>query len=335
MQVAEGYAPYHGNRSLTDAIQTLMQDRPAGADGAPFPPTVQWAFKPMEDPAAAARYTWQLAHEHYENFTVVSWLVPRSMRQDFCNIYAFCRTADDLGDEVGDRARALECLADFRRQTIDCFAGSTQTAIFTALSATIKRHDLPIKPFLDLISAFEQDQQLTRYPDYPTLLDYCRRSANPVGHLVLYLSGYRDAERQDLADKTCTALQLANFWQDVRRDMLDRDRIYLPADAMVRHGVAEADIRSGRCTAGFREMLREEVVRCRELFHQGEALLDKVASPWREQISLFGQGGMAVLAAIERQNYDTLSSRPVVRRRTKLRLVLRALLTMGKVNLHR
>ncbi len=300
-----------------------------------FPPTVEWAFKPMDDPSAAQAYTWRLAHKHYENFTVVSWLVPRRLRQDFCNIYAFCRTADDLGDEVGDRDLALEYLAEFRRQTLECFAGAPTTAIFTALATTIKRFDIPSKPFLDLILAFEQDQRVTRYPDFPMVLDYCSRSANPVGHLVLYLSGYRDAKRQILADHTCTALQLANFWQDVRRDLLERDRIYLPADSMARFGVTQDDIQLGRCTDGFRNLLRFEVGRCREFFHQGEALLGWVASPWREQISLFSRGGLAVLAAIERQNYDTLTSRPVVGRRTKWMLMLGALLTMGKVSLSR
>ena len=302
---------------MVNALHPVAFDAAVAPGAGPFPPTVEWAFKPMDDAAAAQAYTWRLAHEHYENFTVVSWLVPRRLRQDFCNIYAFCRTADDLGDEVGNRELALQYLAEFRRQTLECFAGSTGTAIFTALAVTIKRFDIPAKPFLDLISAFEQDQRLIRYPDFPTVLDYCTRSANPVGHLVLYLSGYRDEQRQALADKTCTALQLANFWQDVRRDLLERDRIYLPADSMARYGVTENDIRLGRCTPGFREMLRFEVDRCRELFQQGEALLDLVASPWRQQISLFGRGGMAVLAAIERQNYDTLTSRPVVGWRTK------------------
>jgi squalene synthase HpnC len=320
---------------LVNATQQADQQVLHAADGQAFPKTVEWAFKAIDDVAAAEAYTWRLAHQHYENFTVVSRLVPRRLRQDFCNIYAFCRTADDLGDEVGNRNLALNYLAQFRQQTLDCFAGTTGTAVFTALSATIKRFDLPSRPFLDLISAFEQDQRLTRYPDFPTVLDYCTRSANPVGHLVLYLSGYRDAQRQMLADKTCTALQLANFWQDVRRDLLERDRIYLPADSMARFGVTEEDIRIGRCTDGFRQMLRFEVQRCREFFQQGEALLDLVASPWREQISLFGRGGRAVLAAIERQNYDTLSSRPVVRGRTKWALMLSALLTMGKASLSR
>ncbi len=255
--------------------------------------------------------------------------MPRRLRQDFCNIYAFCRTADDLGDEVGDKSLALKYLADFRSQTLACYQGRTDTAVFTALKSTIDQFQIPIKPFIDLIDAFEQDQRITRYPDFPSVLDYCTRSANPVGHLVLYLSGYRDAERQALADKTCTALQLANFWQDIRRDMLERDRIYLPADSMARFSVSPQDIALGRCTPGFREMLHFEVDRCATLFEQGNALLPMIKSPLRQQISLFGSGGKAVLAAIRRQNYDTLSRRPVVSRGAKFRLFIRALSAMG------
>lgn len=289
------------------------------------PPTVHWAFAPMTDPAEACRYTWRLAHEHYENFTVVSRLVPRNLRQDFCNIYAFCRTADDLGDEVGNTELALKFLADFRQQTEACYAGQSHTAVFTALSQTIRRHDIPIQPFLDLISAFEQDQHMPRYETFDQVLDYCRRSADPVGRLVLYLAGYRDPRRQTLSDKTCTALQLANFWQDVRRDILQRNRIYLPMESMRKFNVTQQQIQDGRCDDNYRALLKFEVDRCQALFNEGHALLPLIHRRLRSQISLFSRGGEAVLAAIRKQNYDTLSHRPALSKMRKLGLMGRAM----------
>ncbi|EQD44589.1 squalene/phytoene synthase, partial [mine drainage metagenome] len=169
-------------------------------------------------------------------------------------IYAFCRTADDLGDEVGDTQLALRYLSDFRQQAEECYVGRTRTAVFIALSETIKRHDIPKQPFLDLLSAFEQDQRVNRYETFEQVVDYCTRSADPVGRLVLYLAGYRDQQRQKLSDKTCTALQLANFWQDVRRDILERDRIYLPADSMRKFNVDEKQIRNGHCDENYRAL---------------------------------------------------------------------------------
>jgi squalene synthase HpnC len=288
------------------------------------PTTVHWAFAPMTDIAEAREYTWRLAHEHYENFTVVSRLVPQALRQDFCNIYAFCRTADDLGDEVGNTQLALQYLDDFRRQTEDCYAGTTKTAVFTALSETIKKHDIPKQPFLDLISAFQQDQHVNRYESFSQVVDYCTRSADPVGRLVLYLAGYRDPQRQSLSDKTCTALQLANFWQDVRRDIIERDRIYLPAQSMRRFNVDEQQIRAGRCDDNYRALLKFEVDRCQSLFDEGLALLPLIHRQLRSQISLFSRGGQAVLAAIRRQNYDTLSHRPSLSKAQKMGLMMRA-----------
>jgi squalene synthase HpnC len=280
----------------------------------------------MTDSATARQYTWQLAHEHYENFTVVSHLVPKVLRQDFCNIYAFCRTADDLGDEVGDSGLALQYLADFRQQTEQCYCGETRTAVFTALSETIKKHDIPKQPFLDLISAFEQDQRINRYETFEQVVDYCTRSADPVGRLVLYLAGYRDQQRQNLSDKTCTALQLANFWQDVRRDIIQRDRIYLPAQCMRRFHVDEKQIRDGRCDDNYRALLKFEVDRCQALFDEGHALLPLIHRQLRSQISLFSRGGQAVLAAIRQQNYDTLSHRPSLSKTQKFALMGRAVM---------
>jgi len=278
-----------------------------------------------EDVASAQEQTRRLAENHYENFSVVSILLPRHLRQDFSNVYAFCRVADDLGDETGDRQESLRLLGDFRKQTLECFAGRAATPVFVALSQTIARHDLPAQPFLDLIDAFEQDQRVSRYQSYDQVLDYCRRSANPVGRLVLYLCGYRDVKRQELSDCTCTALQLANFWQDVRRDILERDRIYLPADSLARFGVTEEQIVNGRCDENYRALIRFEVDQTAEMFARGAALLGMLRPSVRMQVALFGKGGRAVLSAIRRQNYDTLSRRPALSKWQKGQLVFSTL----------
>jgi squalene synthase HpnC len=306
----------------------ISSDAPAAAYAAPstlVPPTVRAAFEPCTDLAAAETYTRQLAHTHYENFSVVSVLLPRHLRQDFCNVYAFCRTADDLADEVNDRSRASELLARFRAATEACYRGETSTPIFVALEGTIRRHDIPIDPFLDLIDAFEQDQRVDRYATFEDVIDYCRRSANPVGRLVLYMCGYRDAQRQRLSDQTCTALQLANFWQDVRRDILDRNRIYLPLDSRQKFGVTEEQIREGRFDDNYRRLIEFEVERTEAMFARGDELLPLLRPAVRHQIALFGKGGRAVLRAIRRRNYDTLTSRPVLSKMQKGRLVLSAL----------
>lgn len=300
----------------SDAAGTAWTERPGQ-----WPATVRAAFQPVSDLAAAETYTRQLAHTHYENFSVVSVLLPRHLRQDFCNVYAFCRIADDLGDEVGDRQKATEFLEAFKEQTRACYAGESRTAVFVAIKGTIARHDIPITPFLDLIDAFEQDQRIDRYETFEQVVDYCTRSANPVGRLVLYMCGYRDEQRQLLSDATCTALQLANFWQDVRRDILERDRVYLPLDSRKRFGVTEEQIREGRCDENFRALIRFEVERTEALFKQGDALLPLLDRSVRSQIALFGKGGRAVLSAIRRQNYDTLSRRPSLSGLQKARLI--------------
>jgi squalene synthase HpnC len=287
------------------------------------------ALAAARDIATAEEITRQLAHGHYENFSVVSMLVPRRLRQDFCNIYAFCRTADDLGDELGSRERAAAALNQFREQTHACFAGAADSALFAALQPTIRKHDLPIQPFLDLIDAFQQDQRVTRYDTFQQLADYCRRSANPVGRLVLLLFGYRDQQRFALSDLTCTALQLANFWQDVRRDYLDLDRIYLPRESMQKFGVTERQlgeqIRASRCDEPTRRLIEHEVHRTAELFDRGDALLPLLSAGVRAHVQLFAAGGRAVLNSIRRQNFDTLTRRPSLGKRQKAKLMVRAL----------
>src|SRR2546429_2482683 len=200
--------------------------------------------------SVAQEYCRQLARTHYENFSVATWFLPERLRQHFCSVYAYCRISDDLGDEVDHPAASLQLLDEWEGELHACYAGSPRHPVFVALAEPVRKFDIPMQPFADLLKAFRQDQTITRYPTFNDVMDYCRYSANPVGHLVLYLCGYRDRERQALSDFTCTALQLANFWQDVSRD-LEKDRIYIPADLMTAQGVTEADLFARRFDSRF------------------------------------------------------------------------------------
>ncbi len=274
--------------------------------------------------AEAERYTRGLATHHYENFNVASWLLPRRLHQHFYNLYAYCRWADDLGDEIADPARALELLEGWDQELRDCYAGKPSHPVFVALRQTIRACDIPIEPFSDLLVAFRQDQAVHRYPTWNGVLGYCRYSANPVGRLVLYLCGYRDAERQKLSDATCTALQLANFWQDVGRD-LDKDRIYIPLEALAPHGLTEEDIVARRFDARYVSLMKELIARTRELFEQGMPLAERVDSALRVDIEMFSRGGLAVLDSIEAIGYDTLQRRPSIPKSKQLQLLSRAI----------
>src|SRR5215471_19323995 len=206
----------------------------------------------------AASYTRWLATSHYENFHVVSFLLPKRLHQDFYNVYSYCRWADDLGDEIGDRDESLRLLSWWRAELFAMYDGRATHPVFVALGPTVKKYGIPIEPFSDLIHAFIQDQTVTRYHDWDELFGYCKCSANPVGRLVLYLCGYSDSERQRLSDATCTALQLANFWQDVTVD-LEKDRVYIPLDILARHGYTLDELFARRFTPAFREVARELV----------------------------------------------------------------------------
>jgi squalene synthase HpnC len=271
-------------------------------------------------------YTRWLATHHYENFNVVSWLLPRRLHQHFYNVYAYCRWADDLGDEVADPQRALGLLDWWEEELRRCYAGAPSHAVFVALQPTLAEFSIPQEPFADLLAAFRQDQTVHRYPDWESLLGYCRYSANPVGRLVLYLCGYRDAQRQSLSDHICTALQLANFWQDVARD-LEKGRIYIPLDALRKWEIDEEDLFAGRFDQRYVGLMKELIARTRELFSLGRPLADIVAKELRVDIELFSSGGLAVLEEIERIGYDTLHHRPTLGRRAQLRLLGRALLS--------
>jgi squalene synthase HpnC/squalene synthase HpnD len=273
---------------------------------------------------AAERYTRWLATHHYENFNVVSWLLPRHLHQHFYNLYAYCRWADDLGDEISDPGRALESLNEWNLELRDCYAGQASHPVFIALRPTIAALDIPIAPFSDLLIAFCQDQTVRRYATWSDVFAYCRYSANPVGRLVLYLCGYRDAERQRLSDATCTALQLANFWQDVTRD-LEKGRIYIPLEALAAHGLTEDDIVQRRFDARYVALMKELIARTRELFAEGLPLARSVDSALRVDIEMFSRGGLAVLDAIESAGYNTLEHRPSVSKPKQIGLLARAL----------
>ena len=271
----------------------------------------------------AQLYCERLARSHYENFSVATWFLPKHLRQHFFNIYAYCRISDDLGDEVGDPAQSLVLLDEWQAELDRCYAGTPRHPVFVALRETVRALDIPKQPFADLLIAFRQDQTTTRYPTFDDLLGYCRYSANPVGHLVLYVCGYRDAERQQLSDCTCTALQLANFWQDVAVDY-GKGRIYLPLESLRRFAVEESVIASSHATPQFIELMRSEVTRAREWFRRGLPLVEKVDPALAVDIELFSRGGMEILDAIERQGFDVLRRRPAISKSRKLRLLVRA-----------
>jgi len=275
--------------------------------------------------ADAERYTRRLATGHYENFNVVSWLLPKRLHQHFYNLYAYCRWADDLGDEVSDPRRALELLNWWEEELRACYAGKPKHPVFVALAGTIRACEIPMEPFADLLVAFRQDQTVKRYATWDEMIGYCRYSANPVGRLVLYLCGYNDAERQRLSDATCTALQLANFWQDVSRD-LKIGRIYIPLDALRAHGLEFADIEAHKFSDQYASLMRDLVARTRALFAEGMPLAASVAADLRVDIEMFSRGGIAVLDAIERAGYNTLEKRPSIGKSTQAMLLGRALI---------
>jgi len=279
-------------------------------------------------PEQAREYCRRLARSHYENFSVATWFLPGRLRQHFCNVYAYCRISDDLGDEVGDTGAALALLDQWEAELNACYDGHPKHPVLVALAETVETFNIPKHEFSDLLRAFRQDQTVTRYESFDDLLGYCRYSANPVGHLVLYLCGYRDAERQQLSDFTCTALQLANFWQDVSVDYA-KGRIYLPIESLRRFGMSEEDIASNRNTQAFREMMKFEVERARQWFDRGLPLVEKVDRELAIDLELFSRGGQEILNSIERQNFAVLGQRPAISKPRKLALVARA--ALGKL----
>jgi len=263
----------------------------------------------------------KLARAHYENFPV-GRLVPREMQPHVHAVYAFARYADDLADEgYAGSARAqgaqdvmtqeerLAALNDWERQLCSVPGTPGLHFIFVALHETIRELDLPVSLFTDLLSAFKQDVVKRRYADFPEVLDYCRRSANPIGRLVLLLHGKKDEELHLLADEICTGLQLANFWQDVGVD-LEKDRIYLPENDRKAHGVTEEALFAHHADDSYRQLLEFQVKRTQEIFDRGALLTKKLRGLLRLEIRLTWLGGTKILRKIEALNYDTLNARP-------------------------
>jgi squalene synthase HpnC len=271
----------------------------------------------------AREYCERLAKTHYENFSVATWFLPASLRQHFYNVYAYCRISDDLGDEVGDARQSLELLDHWEAELRACYSGAPRHPVFVALAETVRKFDIPQHEFSDLLIAFRQDQTITRFETFNDVLAYCRYSANPVGHLVLYLCGYSDPQRQQLSDYTCTALQLANFWQDVVVDYA-KGRVYLPLDELRRFGVSVEDIAQRRATPAFIELMKFQVQRARDWFARGLPLVEQVTRELAIDILLFSRGGQEILNAIEQQGFDVLRRRPVISKPRKLWLVARA-----------
>lgn len=269
-----------------------------------------------EDPRTLCR---GMAARHYENFPVLSWAVPGRLRDDVAAVYAFCRAVDDLGDEApGDRPALLDA---WEADLLRIWDGAPRHPIHRALADTVRRHDIPPEPFRRLVQANRMDQTLSRHPDFASLREYCRHSADPVGRLVLYLFGHRDPERQRLSDATCTGLQLANFWQDIPGDLASRGRIYLPAEDLARFGVTEADLTQVPASKPVRDLMAFETARARALFAEGLGLLDLLQGRARWMVAAFSAGGLAILDALAAQDYAP-SPRPALTGTAKRCLLL-------------
>jgi squalene synthase HpnC len=314
--------------TATSPIEGVTQ-RLHGAPEALLEPSV----RPSLDEAQA--WCKRLAETHYENFHVATQFLPKRLRPHFQAVYAYCRVSDDLGDEVADRATAMRLLTSWRGMLDECYDHPERSLhpVFVALHPSILACDLPREPFANLVRAFQADQVKTRFATLDEDIAYSRDSANPVGALVLYVCGYRDPVLHALSDKTCTALQLANFWQDVGEDLLERDRIYLPQDRMAKYGITEADLRRGTEPANHTTMLRELCGETRAMLLEGAPLIDRVDRELAATLRLFTEGGLAILDAIAAVGYNTLSQRPEVGKMTKLKLLMSA--GLGKLGVHR
>jgi len=278
----------------------------------------------MVDLAAAYASCARDARTHYENFPVASRLVPQRMRHHVAAVYAFARAADDFADEgtrpVDERHRLLDGWLCRLRETVAA-SPSTPTRpigegepantieIFFALGATIREKQLPSGLFEDLLSAFRQDVTVTRYESWVDVMDYCRRSANPVGRLVLRIADYRDAKLDGWSDAICTALQLTNFWQDLKIDF-DRGRIYIPEYEMRAHGASSSDLADSMMTPAWTRAVAAAVSRTRALFNEGLPLCDAVRGRLKYELRATWLGGTRILDRLERSEYDMIHLRP-------------------------
>ncbi len=273
--------------------------------------------------AESQKYTEQLARSHYENFPVVTWRLPAELKQPFYDIYAFCRWADDLADELDSQEQSLEMLHWWREELLNCYAGQASHPVYVALRKTISRFVIPAEPFHHLIDAFERDQKQTRYETIDDLLDYCSCSANPVGRILLHLFETTDAESLRLSDSLCTGLQLVNFWQDVARDW-DIGRLYLPQESMRQFDVTEQVLHTKQSTPGFIRMLQHEVERAEQLLKAGFELGSRVPARVQFDVRLFALGGLCLCEKIRKINYRVLEQRPRLKKTDLPRLFWQA-----------
>lgn len=305
---------------MSTAIQPAISKLAEPINGARIA-TRSWSI------ASAYQYCEQIARAHYENFPVGSVLVPKPLRKHFYSIYAFARTADDFADEGYTEgyaeAERLACLDQWREMLRASVEGRAQHPIFIALAETRRQYDLPLALFEDLLAAFMQDVTRHRYQTFAELLDYCRRSANPIGRLILLLFGHRDEHLHQQSDAICTGLQLANHWQDVRID-LAKDRIYLPAEDLARFGISVEELQQASVDERFKRLMQEEVARARELFTRGKPLCLAMRGRLGLELRAVWLGGTTILNRIEASNYDVFTRRPVIRTTDKLRLMLAA-----------
>jgi squalene synthase HpnC len=273
-------------------------------------------------------YCENLAQSHYENFPVGSILVPKHLRKFFYSIYAFARIADDFADEGYDQdyseQERLELLNEWQVMLGEALAGCARHPVFIALADTQRKFDLPVGLFEDLLSAFGQDVIKRRYQTVAELMDYCRRSANPIGRLILLLFGYRDEERHFLSDAICTGLQLANHWQDIAVD-LRKDRVYLPEEDLQRFGLSVAALQSQTVSPAYCQLMKFEIARARELFASGKPLCTSVDGRLGVELRVVWSGGAKILNAIEENGYDVFRKRPMISKRDKLQILFRAL----------
>jgi squalene synthase HpnC len=293
---------------------------------------------PLERPTLEEAQEWcrHLATTHYENFHVATWFLPRKVRPHFESIYAYCRVADDLGDEVDDPAVAMRLLDAWGSMLNECYDTPELSVhpVFVALHETVRECDVPRELFADLLHAFRMDQVKTEYETWEELLEYSHYSANPVGRLVLWVCGYREESLALLSDKVCTALQLANFWQDVVEDA-DRGRRYLPAQVMDQFGVENGQIAGRVFTPEFAAMVQSLVEGTRAMLHDGGVISRHVDRELAITLDLFRKGGDAILDGITAEKFDVLRGRPVVSRAKKLQLLAGAFLAKMRAGLAR
>jgi hydroxysqualene synthase len=284
---------------------------------------------PPRSVAEAFAYCERLARTHYENFPVGSLLIPRDRRRHVYSVYAFARIADDFADEgyeTGELTEAgrLAALDDWERKLENCYRGRADHPVFVALAETVRELRLPVQLFRGLLSAFKQDVVKRRYADFDEVLDYCSRSANPVGRLILLLFGYREERLHELSDCVCTGLQLANFWQDVEVD-IRKDRVYLPQNEMARFGVGDDDLREKRFSGRYAALLKFQVERTWDLFNRGKPLPNLVSGRLAFELRLTWLGGTRILERIEKMGFDTLNARPRISTGDKIALLVKAL----------